>query len=1202
MKNNIIDFLSNYNHCLKNLFDVCGINYNGLAYNQQKKMMDFLMDYIGLSLLIITQGIDSYIKSYLKISDYHIAYSFNYYSSTEKQIRIKINYTDKNNENQVLRTYSFNKEIPDIRKISKELENMATNNKGSDLFNEFKNNYINENFINDDPYVILLNIFYELNENIDNKSRDNENIHKPFSMMKYFEEHGNNNPIVCFLKKEKGKGKDNILFTDKHKKLALCSVEDLEKHLNITENTVYNYDYYFDYLNIAINFIKLDETKYEKLINDVSMTKIGEYFTCWEKYKISYNQYNICINDSFTNETRGNIVIFFDKQFDNEDIKRIKFIGDYYISILSELEFRYLKALKATELRISSLKTAIISILVDSFAHNVSAHSLAALKWWLESRTVNIYDKKIVLKEVNENDTLITLNNLQQLQSNILINDQNYDHEKENKESQNTLNYYANKSDEYYKILGLGDSSNDKYHTSLLEIIQFMDDDLQNKILAYKPTFTGYNMEKEIGNIRYPVPIDHAMWKFMRFMRDKAAFWSGVTRDLPFGGEVKNLYTILWNDFADNPLYLGTIAHSEGIQKVNIHIEIPQANNLTKTEFAKIDMSVIEYEKQIADGISPSLDENSDYSKYMLVYPGDGHKEIREELQKGEYDIFLPGGIVGEHALFTLFENTLRNVKHLKITNDMKEKGLNLKIKIEPARLKNKDEVKLGSKEHKLFKFEVWLDHDNKLMVKDKDGKPIVEILRDSTKDSIVNENGGPRLGGNSQDKICAAMLFNNRFISVEPGLRKELTERDKYYYNEEKGFYWIGFNEEGKKETDNVNDNKGKISKYFYLWKGEFIKTVKSEEDFKDENISRFKFVYIDNKENKESLYRKARENGIIRIIRSSKIGDPLKKEIKSLDSKSNTDTINNIKKNIYDFWLDEFCFKEEIIVAGKSGENYKSFEELNRDRGINISDNYIVSCNRIRKIDEEKDDNCNKILSFAHGDNKDPENVLDFRSHGKLVEYFYKTEDETNNNLLGKRYIKNFRGKPPINTEVRSSELVEILLTKIYIFDNRIYNRIPENKMKLYKDKLNVIFSAEKSSFDETDKSQSKNYSWAKFKEERTKELSVNILVMHLSFIEALKKPNTEDKYKENEIIDFIRNEIIDIKAIAEDKFILVITTGRGRYEWQEKLKKENSEYSQFTIFRPIESLLSAVEDAVSFKDDFQVKYNLVKAIFGS
>ncbi len=78
-------------------------------------------------------------------------------------------------------------------------------------------------------------------------------------------------------------------------------------------------------------------------------------------------------------------------------------------------------------------------------------------------------------------------------------------------------------------------------------------------------------------------------------------------------------------------------------------------------------------------------------------------------------------------------------------------------------------------------------------------------------------------------------------------------TYRDKFYYNKGKKFYWIGFDEES------VDNEKGKIKKYFYLWKGEFLKVITSENDFESENISRFKFVYINNESEEDTLYQKA-------------------------------------------------------------------------------------------------------------------------------------------------------------------------------------------------------------------------------------------------------------------------------------------------------------------------------------------------------
>ena len=64
--------------------------------------------------------------------------------------------------------------------------------------------------------------------------------------------------------------------------------------------------------------------------------------------------------------------------------------------------------------------------------------------------------------------------------------------------------------------------------------------------------------------------------------------------------------------------------------------------------------------------------------------------------------------------------------------------------------------------------------------------------------------------------------------------------------------------------------------------------------------------------------------------------------------------------------------------------------------------------------------------------------------------------------------------------------------------------------------------------------------------------------------------------------------------------DNCLLVITTGRGRTEWWLKLQK--SDYAAYATFRPVESLIEAVEKAVMKQDDIELKYNLIKVLFGS
>jgi hypothetical protein len=65
--------------------------------------------------------------------------------------------------------------------------------------------------------------------------------------------------------------------------------------------------------------------------------------------------------------------------------------------------------------------------------------------------------------------------------------------------------------------------------------------------------------------------------------------------------------------------------------------------------------------------------------------------------------------------------------------------------------------------------------------------------------------------------------------------------------------------------------------------------------------------------------------------------------------------------------------------------------------------------------------------------------------------------------------------------------------------------------------------------------------------------------------------------------------------------DTFFLVITSGRGRTEWWKTLDNK-PHLKNFTTFRPVESLIDAVEKATIKNDDIELKYNLVKILFGS
>ena len=1077
----------------------------------------------------------------------------------------------------------------------------------------------------------------------------------------------------------------------------------------------------------------------------------------------------------------GGLVMFFKenkKKMAIENLRLLQIITD------DIFKFKNIKILK-NKFRLQNLKTAIISILVDSYAHNISAHSLAALKWWFEQRVVE-YDKRINYNNGDDKKNKV-INNLRNLQPAVI--------------AASELEKYAKISDKYYQLLGLDDSSNNHDYTSLMEFVRLQVDKKEEMLLTYD----GYLEDNKVENYsyRYPVPIDFAVSKFFRFLRDKAAFWSGVTRDLPFGGEVKNLYDILWKDFAENPLFLGTIAHSEGIHKLIISIEFPKSyfNDYTsfdliskfsndkidyvKLEFAIIDMSVIEYEEglyknntsvimsesksyspfffrkeikqsflkrlnvpndQISiflkteleltdedDALIPSVekkiisklnqlmqkekiwkkinwkkmttlrdetkkmfDDNKnialanrmfledyypkciitknhtiDYSKYALIYPGKYHREIREELQKSDYNAFFPGGVVGKHALFTMFENTIRNIKHFNINHKMKEKGLNLNIRITPARLMSKDSVTLGSEEHKLFEIGVYLDHENSIYkIENVNKKPklirIKEILEEQTSKSIVDENGSPRLGGNSQDKICAAMLLNNQFISVDPSLKQENFERDKTYHCENDRFYWIGFNntiasnekvrkgfdklisncqkkldsfdkneidkflsdlklnpekhktikkkrdalflpffnkEYNGKAEELIKDNQGKLMKYFYLWKGNFIYPCDKVEDLENENVSRFKFVYVNSDELDETLELKLIDKGVIRILRKKdfeKIKEEYNHFIEDLENdydkkgklKDNktlgkdkillsniSNNINELKDKIVDkkelhlkekfyiylAWLNKFLDNDEICF-------YKC--DKNPKINMRIYD-HLFQDNRNRSSV-----NPNKIYFHHSGITHDisPSKIINYRSHGWMREKILKDDN----------FHFHFQDGVFVSEHFHFEEFIEVLLSKICIIDNRVFNRI-DNKEEIdkYTELLNLRICKE---FDVTNNANDKN-DWNTIKKGINNN-EYNFLIIHLSFIEKLG-------YSEENINKFFEDELSFKDDNIPKKFFVIITTGRGRSRWIECIDKK---YKKISLFKPIESILDAVEQGVNFKDEIQIKYYLSKIIYGS
>lgn len=914
-----------------------------------------------------------------------------------------------------------------------------------------------------------------------------------------------------------------------------------------------------------------------------------------------------------------------------------KIILPYYISalyrILSNLnsEISIISEIAKGEhkLREIHLKTAIISILVDSYAHNISAHSLSALKWWIELRY------KILAKRFYVDDKKgLTLSSLQP--SRIKI----------------TQKILKETTEKYYDALGLTDSTYNKEFYSLFDFLQFNlaanSKEVMSKLFTFLESDSDICNNGKVSNIsksqyidgvipdcfqpRFPIPLDYALFPLFRFLRDKGAFWSGVTRDMAFGGESKTWYRILWEDFVNNPLYLGTIAKSEGITKININIALKKDGRWISGRFVAVDMSIINYEEELSKYSSQKKDIigkacrnesekknillNNKYTGYSFIRLGKHFKKFRQLLDKEENTVFLPGGVVGEHAMFTIFENTLRNIKHYKNykeLNNIRKDGLDMWISIDQEDLILPQEKRREDKNKELFKVSVWLGHKIELFPTK---KILWQNVTDKTLLPLFDKNGAPRMGGNSQDKACAAMLFNNKFNSVE----SKTKNRDQIYYPwihfatsiDDKHFgidkdkplnresilrkYYKGNESSKKKFIENyiqsLNKNEwGYLKRYFYLWKNADYFIVKNKLDLVGENIARFKFIIVsdefnDEEERKQTI-QKVREEGIIRLFYSTddfcvgRLIEQLENKI-PMNFSNVEDKVLKIKnerlKELYNIWLKNWLKYNTKFVAVISKDGFKSaiiIDEQNKVEYLNSFGGNTLSdrIDKIFKID----------IRLSHG-GVDEKKSCNIRSHGTFWnKYFVNSPNKDPWDLFDEENSP----YDPLK-EYLLMDLVEVLATKIFIFDNRLHSRMPQNEHKrnVFETSLGIFVFEEKI---ETNKKA------GLFKKQLNKiiegkNVTPHILVVHLSYIESLG-------YTENQMNMFIEKELSCL--IGNENFIFVVTTGRGRDEWINGLKKE---YRMKTIFKPVESLINAIESGISYNDNFDVKYNLTKVIFGS
>lgn len=831
------------------------------------------------------------------------------------------------------------------------------------------------------------------------------------------------------------------------------------------------------------------------------------------------------------------------------------------------------------------VKNGAITILLDSYAHNISAHALTTLTWIFKKRT------QLKLKEKEEKELASSVE----------------------KAVKNTVNGEGVEAD-HYKAL-----------------------------------------------IEYTGSLTPEIYPFLKFLQEKGGFWSGLIRDRNNSGQISTLYSVLWYDFIANALYLGTIAESENIRRLHVDLTfyppvedvvedkafVVENKPLKTLRFATIDLEKeVKHPKDpkkgyyvlLPDGKTPIWYEDNPELEYLsrFVQPGQDFPELKEALRK--VNIFFPGGIVGKQAFFTLIENELRNIKHYfgdvltKAQDD--QIGMTLNISLQPA--------SLGKGGRELYRIGLWLGLESDLATPDRENPYLVKRRFDMLWDDIVTtETSQPVLGGSNQDKVCAALLFNGKFSSVQQGSFRNLAFktgenrqqlRDAIFYPwitpavcykdstfefqvpvSAANFSWSEWGETGepsylvearafkediesnyrnfeKQYANTENQGKGHLKKYLYLWRGVDIREDQNLEQIKWDNLGRFKFILA----KPGKLWDKSRRNGIIRLIGALPVAETASEEERLLAA----------YKQWFNFWIGEeqlaFYFTDEagttlgaFLFRKNATSNllfYSDFPLMEKD-GWSIQKEMTEES--LKEIDAIVSENpVERDLHCAHSSNRAGEDAIRYRRHGVLFRHF----------IVGEKSDLALNRIP----SAKMAELFEVMATRICIFDGRLEKRLGNKRVDLYRDKMKIFYGPENPPEKIDDQ-------WTGEWESADTKFYIrhcHFLVIHLSYIDKiLQKKYASEKSFESNIGLFVEKEVKPIVGTSADEkslrenFVLVLTTGRGRQNWLESLKQDEYKmYRKNIIFRPVESLIAAVEDGIMIDDDFELKYRLTKVLFGS
>lgn len=863
--------------------------------------------------------------------------------------------------------------------------------------------------------------------------------------------------------------------------------------------------------------IKTFTREYEDLLWNWQLPATGEYATPLKK-RIAFNKH------------KERLFINAEAVILNKNKKILAELG--YIEYYQSSKKHYARRTEDHQENINiflqeNRRRAAMAILVDSFAHNISAHSLTVLKWIFQQR----WNKLTLIPEKHQ----LSLDN--------------------------------EELDNFSRLLQLENIDN-----------EFLQDNLSTLRQRWKL------QEKKLKNggifpVRDQVArLDQELTHLFRYLTEKGAFWNGIGREEQFGGEIRNLYEVLYEEFAKNPLFLGTIAYSEGIAKLNIKIHFYEKRDERYVPKGEKDILKRSYTTQtnelgiVLEGTLATIDlsaQRAQIYQYDFFQDGEEHDLLKSALQQVE--VYFPGGVVGRHAFFTLLENTMRDVKHYSQNerDRMKKEGLDLVIAVYPSKLSPR--LRKKERGYSLYKIGIHLACPQHLIT---EKGPLGATSLKNAEADILTSTQTARLGGSQQDKICAAMLLTGSFNR----LVKNDTSHDDlvaayspwlrfaHYYPEEQAALSPGedhFEYEFRAGKDQEPDygqaitslpqETGYFKKYIHLWKGEFVVDFTEQNDLLELNLGRYRMINLKSLEQVTTI----RQKGVVRFVCNE------------------NETPARIPA--YAQWLRNWITEPLNRINIRVGESMVGT--------LLVEDGHCSYFNFRDYRDGDFDKNRHATyqqlpFSFAHSQNgnlSDEDKIsLSLRSHGILKERFFNKVESIEN-----------LGEGTIDSDEKIFELAEILLTKVGIFDNRIAQRVTKTHRTYLKDELFVDINAEVPE------------AWTEIKAKGI--LNYNFLIFHIAFIKQIKDKNGKP-YSEGSIIRFVEEQIMDGRTIP-DNFIFVVTSGRGRQQWWNQIiKNDREDLLRFMTFRPSESLINAVENGVQMEDDFQVKYNLLKILFGS